>query len=112
MPEYLRKRFGGQRIRLYLSFLTLLLYIFTKISADLYAGAIFITQATKQTSDVATYVSILILLAIACVFTVAGGLTAVIWTDFVQTVLMIIGAFILCAKGIFYFEKIGYKHSE
>merc|ERR1712051_99295 len=47
MPEYLRKRFGGQRIRLYLSFLTLLLYIFTKISADLYAGAIFITQATK-----------------------------------------------------------------
>ena len=102
MPEYLRKRFGGQRIRLYLSFLTLLLYIFTKISADLYAGAIFITQATKQTSDVATYVSILILLAIACVFTVAGGLTAVIWTDFVQTVLMIIGAFILCAKGIYF----------
>ena len=101
MPEYLRKRFGGQRIRLYLSFLTLLLYIFTKISADLYAGAIFITQATKQTSDVATYVSILILLAIACVFTVAGGLTAVIWTDFVQTILMIIGAFILCAKGKF-----------
>ena len=49
MPEYLRKRFGGQRIRLYLAFLTLLLYIFTKISADLYAGAIFITQATKQT---------------------------------------------------------------
>ena len=44
MPEYLRKRFGGQRIRLYLSFLTLLLYIFTKISADLYADAIFITQ--------------------------------------------------------------------
>ena len=102
MPEYLRKRFGGQRIRLYLSFLTLLLYIFTKISADLYAGAIFITQATKQTSDVATYVSILILLAIACVFTVAGGLTAVIWTDFVQTILMIIGAFILCAKGKFH----------
>ena len=38
MPEYLRKRFGGQRIRLYLSGLALLLYIFTKISADLYAG--------------------------------------------------------------------------
>ena len=51
MPEYLRKRFGGQRIRLYLAFLTLLLYIFTKISADLYAGAIFITQATKQTGE-------------------------------------------------------------
>ncbi len=32
MPEYLRKRFGGQRIRVYLSILALLLYVFTKIS--------------------------------------------------------------------------------
>ena len=47
------------------------------------------------------------LLAIACVFTVAGGLTAVIWTDFVQTILMIIGAFILCAKGNYFLLCIG-----
>lgn len=32
MPEYLKKRFGGQRISLYLSVLSLFLYIFTKIS--------------------------------------------------------------------------------
>ncbi len=32
-------------------------------------------------------------------FTVAGGLTAVIWTDFVQTVLMIAGALALSAIG-------------
>uniref|UniRef100_A0A0P4W6S9 Sodium/solute symporter n=1 Tax=Scylla olivacea TaxID=85551 RepID=A0A0P4W6S9_SCYOL len=32
MPEYLRERFGGQRIRVYLSCLALLLSIFTKIS--------------------------------------------------------------------------------
>uniref|UniRef100_A0A0X3NHS0 Sodium/glucose cotransporter 2 n=1 Tax=Schistocephalus solidus TaxID=70667 RepID=A0A0X3NHS0_SCHSO len=32
MPEYLRKRFGGQRIRVYLAIVALLLYIFTKIS--------------------------------------------------------------------------------
>ncbi|XP_042299975.1 sodium/glucose cotransporter 1-like, partial [Sceloporus undulatus] len=32
MPEYLRKRFGGKRIQIYLSVLSLLLYIFTKIS--------------------------------------------------------------------------------
>lgn len=98
MPEYLRKRFGGNRIRMYLSCLALLLYVFTKISADLYAGALFITQATQQTSEAAIYIAILILLAIATVFTVAGGLTAVIWTDFVQTVLMIAGAFVLCAQ--------------
>ena len=99
MPEYLRKRFGGQRIRMYLAFLALLLYIFTKISADLYAGALFITQATGYKNEIAIYVAILILLAIACVFTVAGGLSTVIWTDFVQTILMIVGAFILCISG-------------
>ncbi|XP_073217892.1 sodium/mannose cotransporter SLC5A10 [Lepidochelys kempii] len=32
MPEYLQRRFGGERIRMYLSVLSLLLSIFTKIS--------------------------------------------------------------------------------
>ena len=32
MPEYLRRRFGGQRIRVYLAVLALLLSIFTKVS--------------------------------------------------------------------------------
>lgn len=34
MPEYLQKRFGGQRIRIYLSVLALILYTFTKISVS------------------------------------------------------------------------------
>lgn len=34
MPEYLRKRFGGKRIQVYLSVLSLILYIFTKISVS------------------------------------------------------------------------------
>ena len=34
MPEYLRLRFGGQRIRVYLSVLALILYVFTKISVS------------------------------------------------------------------------------
>lgn len=34
MPEYLRKRFGGKRIQVYLSILSLMLYIFTKISVS------------------------------------------------------------------------------
>lgn len=34
MPEYLRKRFGGQRIRIYLAVLALILYVFTKISVS------------------------------------------------------------------------------
>lgn len=40
MPEYLKKRFGGQRIRVYLSVLSLFLYIFTKISVSVSLGLI------------------------------------------------------------------------
>lgn len=35
MPEYLKKRFGGQRIQVYMSVLSLVLYIFTKISVGI-----------------------------------------------------------------------------
>jgi len=34
MPEYLKKRFGGERIRVYLAFLALILYVFTKVSVS------------------------------------------------------------------------------
>ena len=73
-------RFGGQRIRVLLSLLALLLYVFTKISADLYAGALFIKLAMGLEGETGLYTSILILLAIAAIFTIGGGLSAVIWT--------------------------------
>lgn len=34
MPEYIQKRYGGQRIRTYLSVLSLMLSVFTKISVS------------------------------------------------------------------------------
>ncbi|MCL4127735.1 UNVERIFIED_CONTAM: hypothetical protein GTU68_006136 [Idotea baltica] len=103
-PEYLRERFGGQRIRIYVSVMALLLCVFTKISADLYAGALFIQEALGQTSDEWLYISVMILLGISALFTIAGGLTAVIWTDLVQTVIMVAGSFVLM---IISFNRVG-----
>merc|ERR1711874_139552 len=100
MPEYLRARFGGQRIRVFLSVLALLLYVFTKISADLYAGALFIKLAMGLEGETGLYMSILVLLGIAAIFTIGGGLSAVIWTDFVQTILMVIGSVALMVKSL------------
>lgn len=37
MPEYLGRRFGGERIRTYLSVLSLMLSVFTKISVRTHA---------------------------------------------------------------------------
>ena len=45
------------------------------------------------------YIAMMILLAITSVFTIIGGLSAVIWTDLVQCILIIIGAIIVTATG-------------
>uniref|UniRef100_UPI00398F8B69 sodium/myo-inositol cotransporter 2 n=1 Tax=Pristiophorus japonicus TaxID=55135 RepID=UPI00398F8B69 len=91
MPEYLLKRFGGHRIRLFIAVLYLLIYIFTKISVDIYAGAIFIQQALRWD----LYIAVIGLLAITTLYTVGGGLAAVIYTDALQTLIMLIGALTL-----------------
>ncbi|XP_071496854.1 sodium/glucose cotransporter 4-like [Diadema antillarum] len=93
MPEYLRRRFGGQRVRIYLAVLALILSIITKISVDLFAGALFVQQSLGWD----LYLSIIILLAITAVYTVVGGLSAVIYTDALQTAIMLIGAVVLMA---------------
>uniref|UniRef100_A0A8C5WK14 Sodium/myo-inositol cotransporter 2 n=1 Tax=Leptobrachium leishanense TaxID=445787 RepID=A0A8C5WK14_9ANUR len=100
MPEYLQRRFGGKRIQIFLSVLYLFIYIFTKISVDMYAGALFIQQALQWD----LYVAVSGLLVITAIYTIAGGLAAVIYTDTLQTVIMIIGAIILM---VFSFIEIG-----
>ncbi|XP_042331760.1 sodium/glucose cotransporter 2 isoform X1 [Sceloporus undulatus] len=100
MPQYLKKRFGGRRIRLYLSVLSLFMYIFTKISVDMFSGAVFIQQALGWN----IYVAVIALLIITTIYTVTGGLAALMYTDTVQTFVMISGAFVLMG---FAFNEVG-----
>ncbi|XP_060901615.1 sodium/glucose cotransporter 2 [Labrus mixtus] len=103
MPQYLKKRFGGTRISLYLSIISLFLYIFTKISVDMFAGAVFIQQALGWN----IYVAVISLLCITALYTVTGGLAALMYTDTVQTFVIIAGAFIL--SGFSFVEVGGYS---
>uniref|UniRef100_A0A8C2ZTV5 Sodium/myo-inositol cotransporter n=1 Tax=Cyclopterus lumpus TaxID=8103 RepID=A0A8C2ZTV5_CYCLU len=91
MPEYLSKRFGGNRLKVYFAFLSLLLYIFTKLSVDLFAGALFIQESLGWN----IYGSIVLLISMTALLTVTGGLLAVLYTDSLQAVLMIGGALTL-----------------
>ncbi|NXM61408.1 SC5A9 protein, partial [Illadopsis cleaveri] len=101
MPEYLQKRFGGQRIQIYMSVLSLILCIFYRISVYIFAGALFIQVSLGWN----LYLSTVLLLAVTAVYTIFGGLTAVIYTDLLQTIIMVVGAFILMFIG---FEKVGW----
>ncbi|KAG3270272.1 solute carrier family 5 member 10, transcript variant X1 [Ictidomys tridecemlineatus] len=100
LPEYIQKRFGGQRIRMYLSVLSLLLSVFTKISIDLYAGALFVHICLGWNF----YLSTILTLIITALYTIAGGLATVIYTDALQTIIMVVGAVILAVKA---FDQIG-----
>ncbi|XP_034608166.1 sodium/myo-inositol cotransporter [Trachemys scripta elegans] len=91
MPEYLSKRFGGHRIQIYFAALSLILYIFTKLSVDLYSGALFIQESLGWN----LYLSVILLIGMTALLTVTGGLVAVIYTDTLQALLMIIGALTL-----------------
>lgn len=100
MPEYLAKRYGGRRLQVYFAVLSLTLYIFTKLSVDLYAGALFIQESLGWD----LYLSIIFLIAMTALLTVTGGLVTVIYTDTLQAFVMISGA--LCLAGIS-FSKVG-----
>ena len=65
----------------------------------MFSGALFIRSALKLEGEAGLYISVLILLALAALFTIGGGLTAVIWTDFVQAILMVFGSIILTILG-------------
>jgi len=62
-------------------------YLIYYLQADLFAGAIFIQTALGWN----LYVAIVALLAITALYTVTGGLAAVIYTDTAQTFVMLAG---------------------
>ncbi|CAF1087683.1 unnamed protein product [Adineta ricciae] len=91
LPEYMSRRFGGQRIRVYIACLYLLLYILTKISVNIYAASLFINYAFHWN----IYLSVLFVLTMTALCTVSGGLASVMYTDTIQAVIMIFGGFFL-----------------
>ncbi len=95
MPEFLERRFNRQ-CSVYLAAVSILAYIFTKISVHLYAAAIVLERVVGWSPMTAA----VILVIATGVYTVAGGLAAVIYTDLVQTVILLIGAVVLTAIGL------------
>lgn len=96
MPEYLKKRFGGKRLRVYYAIVQLTLIILSGVSAEIYAGALFIQQILGWN----LYLSMILILGITAIYTIGGGLAAVIYTDALQTVILIIGCATLTGIGM------------
>ncbi|XP_057211787.1 sodium/glucose cotransporter 4 isoform X6 [Triplophysa rosa] len=78
------------------------LYFHQDISeTDIFSGAVFIQVSLGWD----LYLSTVVLLTVTTLYTIAGGLTAVIYTDALQTVIMVVGAFVLMFIA---FDKVGW----
>jgi SSS family solute:Na+ symporter len=98
MPEFLERRFGS-RARWILSLVSLAAYILTKISVTVFAGALFFEVMLPELSiDVAGlhigsfWIGAFGTVILAGIYASFGGLLAVVYTDLVQTGIILAGS--------------------
>jgi len=106
MPEFLERRYNA-RARWILSVVSLMAYVFTKVSVTVYAGAIVFQTLLPDTFGSprnAFWVGAFATVVLTGIYTVFGGLRAVLYTDTAQAVILIVGSFFITMFGL---EKLG-----
>jgi solute:Na+ symporter, SSS family len=104
MPEFLERRFNA-RIRWILSVVSLVAYIFTKVSVTVYAGALVfrtLLPDTFGTPENAFWVGAVTTVILTGIYTVFGGLRAVVYTEVLQTGLLLLGSAFITYFGLRY----------
>jgi len=105
VPEYLERRFD-HRVRRYFSALTLVSNIVVDTAGTLFAGALVLAGFLPSLD---LFSRALLLAAISAAYTAAGGLTAVVYTDVLQAIVLLIGA---CLVTLLAFAAIGFDWSR
>ena len=102
MPEFMERRFDA-KTRWVLSIVSLTAYVFTKVSVTVYAGAlVFMTLLpdTFGSPDNAFWVGAISTVVLTGVYTIFGGLRAVLYTEVAQAVVLLIGSFFITWLGL------------
>ena len=102
MPEFLERRFDS-RSRWTLSIVSLITYVFTKVSVTVYAGAlVFMTLLpdTFGSPDNAFWVGAFTTVILTGIYTIMGGLRAVLYTEVLQAFVLVIGSFFITFIGL------------
>ncbi len=97
MPEFLEKRFD-HRSRWVLSVFSILAYILTKISVTIYAGGVVVSALL----GIDFWTGAIITVILTGLYTVIGGMRAVVYTETLQAIVLIIGAAALTFIGLKY----------
>ncbi len=95
MPEFLERRYSPAA-RWYLAVISIVGYVLTKISVTLYAGGIVYEVLLGGNF----WTGALIIVVATGIYTVLGGLRAVLYTEMLQTILLIGGAILVTVIGL------------
>lgn len=95
MPEFLERRFNSHA-RWFLSIVSLLSYVLTKVSVTVYAGSVVISSFI----GVDFWTSAIILVVITGVYTILGGMRAVAFTEALQAIVLLLGSITLTVVGL------------
>ncbi|MEP6596065.1 MAG: sodium:solute symporter [Ginsengibacter sp.] len=94
MPEFLERRFTP-KARTVLSIISLIAYILTKIAVGIYAGGIVFRALLPEINFMGMdtfWIGSILLIILTGIYTIIGGLRAVVYTETLQTFVKIIGA--------------------
>ena len=95
MPEFLEKRFDS-RSRWFLSVFSLLAYVLTKVSVTIYAGGIVVSELL----GIPFWYGAIGVVVFTGIYTVIGGMKAVIYTETLQTIVLILGSVVITYLGL------------
>ncbi|MDX1959140.1 MAG: sodium/solute symporter [Leptospiraceae bacterium] len=95
LSEYLEKRFD-ERARLLYSIILILLILLQMVAA-FYIGSRSMVLLFRGTGFEVSYITGIIILAfVSTAYTIYGGLKAVVWTDVLQSIIVLIGSIVIC----------------
>jgi len=95
MPEFLEKRFDS-RSRWFLSVFSLFAYVLTKVSVTIYAGGIVVSELLA----IPFWYGAIGIVLFTGAYTIVGGMKAVIYTETLQTIVLILGSVIITYLGL------------
>ena len=102
MPEFLEKRFTP-KARTVLSIISLIAYVLTKIAVGIYAGGIVFRALLPEVHFLGMdtfWIGSILLIVLTGIYTIVGGLRAVVYTETLQTFVKIIGAIMVTYYGL------------
>jgi len=118
MPEFLEKRYDS-RSRWFLSLFSIAAYVLTKVSVTIYAGGIVVsslvgvelvnsgfgqafvnTFGLSQSDNPAFWLSSFIIVLVTGLYTILGGMRAVVYTEAFQTVVLLLGSTVITILGL------------